>query len=74
MSLIDHTLRIAEEDTSYEEMEREPYEAPAKAEEPAPVVESKTVEVAPVETPKENPVEAPPARNAIVETDDEVLE
>lgn len=63
----------AEEDSSYEEMEREPYEDSSKLQEPALAAESKTVE-APVETPKETPVEVPPARNAIVETDDEVLE
>ena len=66
-----------EDDTSYEEMERESYESPAEVESAAPVTEAKTVE-APATVPEEKAVDVAPAvapvRNAIVETDDEVLE
>jgi hypothetical protein len=70
------------EDSSYEDMEREPYEesyATERAtEQPAPAPES-TQEQAESEAHNVSPAEvspaAPtPARNAVIETDDEVLE
>ena len=71
-----------DEDSSYEDMEREPYEG-SKAmegatEQPAPAPES-TQEQAESEAHNASPAEATPtaptpARNAVIETDDEVLE
>jgi len=71
-----------DEDSSYEDMEREPYEG-SKAtegatEQPTPAPES-TQEQAESEALNASPAEATPtaptpARNAVIETDDEVLE
>jgi hypothetical protein len=62
-----------ENDAAYEEMEQEPYEAPAAAEEPAPAPSASAVVENSAPEPSKTEAE-PPQKLNIIETDDEVLE
>ena len=60
-------------DAAYEEMEREPYEAPAAVEESAPAPTASAVVENSAPEPSKTEAE-PPQKLNIIETDDEVLE